>query len=712
MKPLKRGNTASEHYETITIDEKPYKFYNLHTSGLLRRNTILIEIDDSLREITAPSDLLAFKNRVITEKLTLSDLGVFDIVPEKQNHDLTEKHFTELSVLFPPHIPEQIQALHEYLLSLKYKSGVYLLKTELKYINNKNITIPQRIQELQNNLPSMKNYKINDSGVALNPDTEFMFDGGGIECKIVIAKSDKNLWAYGITFLYNKNAGFDIPYSKFEWPSAEIVVTEAKRILLNNLNGYPESTEINKLKNLLQPMEQPAQPVAEKKFNISIPEHAIERQRRISAMQHYGLIYNQELDSFEKGIISVTMDYLQESDTKEWEERLMHIGMELNPPAAKKTDPAETVEFQELPAAEEPETETPVSLSVMGNLTPNRIEELKGLEEKQLTIVKENPFVAITDAKSLKKAKAAESALLKASTAVDSPTTGIISGAKKYLKSLSDTVLNSLTSSAQITREAHEKQKTERLRFENAEEIRIQAERTAQIAKLNKRKQDLFDAGYIFNGDLYNIGNLFVTGTQIDTATDEEFLKFVTDGRQKKAEENDKDRKIRELEEKLAALKAPEPVTPVINEVLPPTPEPINVPEPIIEMTPEPEIEIVDGLKQTVLQGMEQPKPVEPAPATQPVKSNIPLGYQPETTFKSAIQGNTPLQHFDKAHAYFLNLNPIPEPFIKCRSYSNIGRKDLALEIIDILNRAPDPNGKMKSVMIKELCEIVIKQME
>jgi len=714
MKPLKRGNTASEHHETINIDGKPYKVYNLHTSGLLRRNTILIEIDDSLREITAPSDLLAFKNRVITEKLTLSDLGVFDIVHEKQSHDLTGEHFTELSVLFPPNTPEHIQVLHEYLLSLRYKSGVYLLKTELKYINSKNITIPQRIQELQNNLPSMKNYKINDNGVALNPDTEFMFDAGGIECKIVIAKSDRNLWAYGIEFMHNRSAGFSIPCSKFELPSAEIAVTEAKKILLNNLTGYPEN-ETKKLKNLLQPMEQPAAPAADKKFDISIPEHAIERQRRISAMQYYGLIYNQESDKFEKGIISVKMDYLQEAEPKEWEERLMHIGMELNPPKIKKTDPAETVEFQELPAAEDNETGL-ATLETVLSIQPDKISDLKNLVAKQEAIAAANPFISIIDVKSLKLAKKHESALLKAST----DTEKIEAGASKLLNSIKSTIKSLVTPAAKITREAHEKQKTERLRFENAEEIRIQAERTAQIAKLNNRKQDLFDAGYIFNGDLYNIRNLFVTGTQIDTATEEEFLKFVTDGQQKKSEleaqesENNKllkekqdlEKQLAEMQAKLAAMNnpAPEPATPVINEVLPPIPEAITEPEPVIE--------IVDGLKQTVLQGMEQPKPSKPAPAPQPVKSNIPLGYQPETTFKPAMPGNTPLQHFDKAHAYFLNLNPVPDAFIKCRSYSNIGRKDLALEIIDILNRAPDPNGKMKSVMIKELCEIVIKQME
>jgi len=628
MKPLKRGNTASAHYETITIDGKNYKFYNLYTSGLLRRNTILIEIDDSLREITSPSDLLAFKNRIITEKLSLSDLGVFDAIPEKTDYSIKPKDFQDLSESFPPHTPDEIMELHNYLLADHQKSGVYLLRTELKYMATKNLTVKERIQE-------SKNFKI-------------------------------------------------------------------------------------EMKN------------TEKTFDITNPEHAKNRQRRIKSItDFYKFTYDQESDSFVNGTMKVKMDYLQEATEVDWFDYLTMIGMEIkqhgvNPPAEPDTpvsDVAETVTFEELPAEPEAETETGLAtLETVLSIQPDKISDLKNLISKQESIAAANPFVAITDAKTLKLAKKHESALLKASTGTEK----IESDASKLLNSIKSTIKSLVTPAAKITREAHEKQKTERLRWENAEEIRIQAERTARLAKLNQRKTDLFNAGYIFNGELYNIGNLYVTGTQIETSNDEDFLKFIQDGQQAKKdaeaaesetnkllkEKQDLEKQLAEMKTKLAAMNAPtpEPVIPVSDSIIS-VPEPIETPP-----APEPAIEIVDGLQQTVIQGMEQPvvkhdTPLAPAPAA-PVKSNIPYGYEPETEFRPALQGNKPLEAFDKAHKFFIQDNPLTPAFIKVRSYHNLGLKGLALEINDILTRPADPNGKQKSVMIKELCDIVIKQLD
>jgi len=629
MKPLKRGNTASTHYETVSVDGAPYKIYNLYTSGLLRKNTILIKIDDSLREITAPSDLLAFKNRVITEKLSLSDLGVFDAIPEKTDYSIKPKDFQDLSESFPPHTPDEIMELHNYLLADHQKSCVYLLRTELKYMATKNLTVKKRIQE-------SKNFKI-------------------------------------------------------------------------------------EMKN------------TEKTFDITNPEHAKNRQRRIKSItDFYKFTYDQESDSFVNGTMKVKMDYLQEATEVDWYDYMVMIGEEIktkgeNQPAepdAAVSDVAETVAFEELPA--EPEAETGLAtLETVLSIQPDKISDLKNLISKQESIAAANPFVAITDAKTLKLAKKHESALLKASTGAEK----IESDASKLLNSIKSTIKSLVTPAAKITREAHEKQKTERLRWENQEELRIQAERTAQLAKLNQRKTDLFNAGYIFNGELYNIGNLYVTGTQIETSSDEDFLKFITDGQQAKKdaeaaetetnkllkEKQDLEKQLAEMKTKLAAMNAPtpEPVIPVSDSVIS-VPEPIETPP-----APEPAIEIVDGLQQTVIQGMEQPKPVEPAPVAPaptapaaPVKSNIPYGYEPETEFKPALPGNKPLEAFDKAHKYFIQDVPLTPAFIKVRSYYNLGAYGIAVAINDILTRPADPNGKQKSVMIKELCDIVIKQLE
>ena len=58
-------------------------------------------------------------------------------------------------------------------------------------------------------------------------------------------------------------------------------------------------------------------------------------------------------------------------------------------------------------------------------LDENKLKEFDGIKEKQLDIVKANPYVAITDKETYEKAKATRTALLTASTDVEKQETTV-----------------------------------------------------------------------------------------------------------------------------------------------------------------------------------------------------------------------------------------------------------------------------------------------
>lgn len=116
-------------------------------------------------------------------------------------------------------------------------------------------------------------------------------------------------------------------------------------------------------------------------------------------------------------------------------------------------------------------------------LEASKLPELQGLKEKQLQIVKDNPFVEITDTATFEAAKKARTTLVSARTEIQNQDKAIASKIKKFREMVAD-VSEELIS---ITRPHEEKQQEEVKRWEGikekerAEKQRIEDERKGQI---------------------------------------------------------------------------------------------------------------------------------------------------------------------------------------------------------------------------------------
>ena len=114
-------------------------------------------------------------------------------------------------------------------------------------------------------------------------------------------------------------------------------------------------------------------------------------------------------------------------------------------------------------------------------LDENKLKEFDGIKEKQLDIVKANPFVEITDKETYEKAKATRTALLTASTDVEKQETTV----SRFLNNFKKAVKEKYESLSQITREPYDKQQAEVKRYEDI----LQAEKDRKA----KEEQDRID---------------------------------------------------------------------------------------------------------------------------------------------------------------------------------------------------------------------------
>lgn len=314
--------------------------------------------------------------------------------------------------------------------------------------------------------------------------------------------------------------------------------------------------------------------------------------------------------------------------------------------------------------SEKPQTaKKPISLQVFETLTPERISELEGLNERQLEIVKENPVITITDKETYEQAKKTAAVLLKASTAIDG-TSGIEATATKYLNTFKSMLKNALQPIALITRKPYDEQKAIISTWENAEEIKKQAEQREKLLKIKSRTDELFAVPFTFNGTVYSIGPVYIVGSQIENLPDNEFAEIVSKGKLVKQQldaeaevQKSKDAEIEALKAKLAMLENisnTEPATPTVT-----TPT-------VVEST-----------------------------NTTTVTQNV--------TYTIPPQENVLLNRLDLE-----NVEHLEKPaYQKCRSYYVRGLKEVAGLIEDILNN-PDVTIK-KSVKINELITILKK---
>jgi len=331
-------------------------------------------------------------------------------------------------------------------------------------------------------------------------------------------------------------------------------------------------------------------------------------------------------------------------------------------------------------------TKKPISLQVFETLTPERISELQGLNERQIQIVKENPVVKITDKTSYEAAKKTAAILLKASTAIDG-STGIEATATKYLNTFKSMLKNALAPIALITRKPYDEQKTLISAWENAEELRIQAEQRAKLEKIKKRTDELFAVPFVFNGSVYSIGTVYVVGSQIENLSDEDFAIIVNNGKiikqQLDAEaeaQKGKDAEIAALKAQLAAFMALQNMSNTDTE------QPATVSENSATGTPaQPATELKTDPTDQVANFM------NPEHGTKPVASyNLPA------------ENNKLLNALDLKNAEHLE----KPAYIKCRGYYVQGLIDVANEIEFILNDAT-PNPVKKSERISNLCAIL-----
>lgn len=134
-------------------------------------------------------------------------------------------------------------------------------------------------------------------------------------------------------------------------------------------------------------------------------------------------------------------------------------------------------------------------------LDPAQLPELKGLKEKQLQIVKENPFTEITDNTSFEVAKKSRTILVSARTDIEKQDKLIASKITKFRKMVGD-VNESLIA---ITRPHEEKQQNEVRRYEAIKEN----ERLEKIRIENERIEKIKDSiNTIYNSAVAKIDNL------------------------------------------------------------------------------------------------------------------------------------------------------------------------------------------------------------
>lgn len=605
---LKKTKTfsVSSNTDTVTLEGVEYPIANLLKSGIMNQTIVLLGYDDIWHEIDVlnlggdNSDLSNFKKFVELTQLKLSDL--ITIKNDKKplrNYDVTHDDHVELSKEFPQFDYVKIGKLCAY---YGDKSSVYILRQDLRICTERNLTIKQWIEQLDN-VKKQSMEQINRSrdriiqlgklGFKQNAKKEFEFNGFTVTQNSVDNDTDE------------------------VWNSFISIVPVPVPVPANQVN----------IDDVIQ--------------EVSTPQPA---------------------------------------------------------PTTEASIPAPATET--LPATP---AKKPVSLETIGNLTPDRITDLLGLNEQQHEIVKQNPLIIVTDKKTLETAKKQRAVLLKASTAIDGAQ-GIQATAKKYLNTFKSTLDNFLSSTAKITREAYDKQNAEIVKFENAEALRIAEEQRLKVAKINERTSKLFAVPMVFNGTVYQIGTLYILPSQIENSTDAEFDALVAQAVAIKnaldaaAEiEKSKDAVIRELQEKLAQLTG-QPVTPApVDEV-----ETVTIHKPT-NNGPTPTNSIDAPVNDNQATTSVPPVNNIPAPA-----ETTPKRFKASTEYFMPTAENTILNRFDLDHIDLIQAEPMNPAFIKCRAYFVEGNRKVA-EQLKLIMEDTDVTVK-KSVRITELYNIILNQ--
>lgn len=368
----------------------------------------------------------------------------------------------------------------------------------------------------------------------------------------------------------------------------------------------------------------------------------------------------------------VSLRSIEDDEEENWSNLVERI--EFSVPAIEQSTQAETTEFSPtVQEAENPDSEAlpatpisettqvkkPVSLETIGNLSPDRITEFTTIQITQEKVIKDNPYIEIKTKEDYTKAKKHVSNLLKASTAIDSPTNGVKALKNKYIKQFSTVLDTFLDSMSGMTRKAHDKQKLQVTKWESEEALRIQREQKAEMEKIKTRTDLLFAVPMTFNGEHYSIGTLYILPSQIKDLSDEEFNALVAQANGIKAgldaaalANADKDKQIAELKAMLEKLTG--------------TTVPVEAPAPVQTETIE--------------------KTIQPGPTstgTAPLKSPVSAPAPQQTAQSGEFVYNAPDENNKLLLAFDLeNLQHVEkQAFLKCRSYFIAGLKASGAEI-------------------------------
>lgn len=412
-----------------------------------------------------------------------------------------------------------------------------------------------------------------------------------------------------------------------------------------------------------------------------------------------------------KGSMSIPLLDIHSSSDRKWtglmieaENLLSKSEAPLRTPPAPEPETAETKtsapETETVASETETVTAQPsgrgMSITTIEGMDAAKISEFKNLEKETDKLIKANPIIQVTDKASLEKAKKNRAAMLKSCTAIDGKD-GLTAQTKKALNTAKALFEKFLSGVSEKRREHYNKQNDIIQEYENAEAIRIAAEELERANKIKTRTDRLFAVPMMFNSTLYSIGNMYVTPSQIESATDEEFDALVAQAEAVKvrldAEElanKAKDDQIAELKAQLAKLTG----VPVETAESAPVPSPVENTEPAA-VTPASPVATTNT------------SAPEPLPITE-TKTNSML-YHYNTEFVKADEDNDILIKLDMENLNAISMSPIPPAYIKCRAFYDRGAKEVAKAVSYILYDET-PNALKKSERIAELCKIILNQ--
>jgi len=653
MKKLTKGFEAI-NILPIRIEGDMYEIANLRKGGILNQSTILIGQDDKWQHINIGDIGLSYVNLpfvkevIEREKWGLKYLGFPAAESEKFVPKTLEENIQELHGFYPQFDIEELKGLWAFDGRFGTSVSLYDMKKLLKMLISRNESISKYIQKSK----EMTDQIINKNS-KMNQNTK---------------NREDQLKAFGLVYIQSEDCytghGFTVTGNEIEnhdddqWAELVSYIEEAAEFV--HEAGGSQVPPVPPI----APVETPASPSA---FEAAIDETAA-----ASFVESHD-----ESDPLNNDMAQAVMEYRRDNQDPE--------------PAtpAKK----------------------PLSIEAFARLTPERITELEGLKEKQELIVSENPFIAIKDKETLKKAKASKAALLKASTSTEK----IETDATKYLNAFKKMLKDFIAPYSKITRDAHDKQAKEITRFEAAELAREEKERQEKIKKVQARTAQLVD--FEFNGSVYSVGTFYVLPSQIESATDEEFTALVAQGKAAKVAadlaaqaESEKDKKIREMEEELARLRgAVSPAAASATTAIPSGPATVEEGAAMID-------KIIPPAAPTT---QTQTAPAPPVPgnvntnkiandfkpeAPTATKPNMAKPWVPTGVFAPPAPENDLLNKFDLGHMSQIAADPMNTGFIKCREFYKFGMRDLADRIFSIMD-APTQEGVKKSEEILKICQ-------